>query len=468
MTCRGCSNDDIFLPFKRELEANQSSFMMDVPSHDSNYFLSFADFDVVPGYFSDAANDLDIDPDEKLKSIISYNLSYKVKYVVPKIRSHHILFPVFKWADVPLPNFINQFNKFWDNHKPQQMLWGACFMDWVIVDEEGKAPFLINDYVEERLNQFYTDYQTVNHFGTLPTSANHLQSAINNYDLPSDYMSWDNLRLRIFLGPYMKLTCKQKAILEILGFKDQFVNDIIENKTSRYANVIGAQKPQIGFKTRMNDIFLEPIDFIAPGGTIFLSNEMLKRPDQVAWEINTALRRLATVTNFDLSLSYKRDIQKWKFNWPANSRIHVTVDLNNTVAQALGYNTNIITKDTFSKASKISVVSTDYLDRARTLTLDTGFLVCTQSDTAACNLAGVPERYVAYLKYTDCGTMSLSKRKECMPNFSLNAQNRGTLRDTCTVYFRLYTSNDTGTLVPLQWPCKTYICGMIVGQKCKC
>jgi len=467
MSCQTCYNDNLFLPFRQELRAQQSSFTTQVPSHDSDYYLFFEDLEVVPSYFNEAANDLDLDPDEELKSLISYDISYKVEYVVPKIRSQHILFPAFKWGDVDLPQFLKQFNQFWHDNKPSHMHWGGCFIDWVIIDEHGKAPSKINDYVEARLSEFYGDHQNTGHFGALPESVVHLQSA-NNYDLPTDYMAWNNLRLRIFLAPFLKLTFKQKTILEVLGFKDQYVNDVIENSTSRYSYQVAANRPLIGFNTKLNDCFLEPINFSTPPGILLLSNEMLKRPDQVAWEVNKALRRLAPNTNFDLSLTYQKDRHKWKFNWPANARIIVTVDLNRTVAQALGYLNNIINRDTFSKTAKSGAASSEYLDRARTLTVDTGPIICTQSDVASCNLAGISERFVAELKSTDFGRMSMNRNLACKPHLILSGRNRGTIRDTCTLYFRLYNLDSAGQLSPLSWPCKSYVQGMMLGRKCHC
>jgi len=466
MNCGGnCFGDTNFIPFRQKIAQGQNNFTLSLPAMNPDSSCAFDQLDIVPSFFSNAASELKLDPDEEFEYLNSYSCSLKVTYdTIPEDRT---TIQTFTWGNLSIPEFITQFNKHFEETKPSYLSYTPAFIDWCLTDAQGNALPKMNEYVAKLEKEFYPDHETVNHFGVLPQSVQTLRLP-NAWAFPETYDLIDSFRLRLFLAPYTQLTFSNTESYNVFGFATRFnsTGGVIQNKNRTFLSFVAKRKPGIVFGSVFKTAILKPLPINWEEEEMRLSNAMLTKPSVVALEINKCLSKISSHVNMKISLVYKHSTARWHFIFPEDTRIKASIRLSPQLAQTLGYVTDIINRHSLSYMILPSERGPDYLDLARTLCIDTGKVIVTQLDVPANNLVGSNERLVADLRATEHGRMEICQSRTCQPTVHLVGRIRG--RETIQVIFKLQRFAEDGRLTPLVWPCALYLNGMLVCKKCTC
>ena len=468
MSCVSCK-DNVFLPFKIKLQPGGSKFHLDIPDDVLDKTFTITDLDLVPGFYSSQAAQMNLNEDAEFSAPLALPMNLKVKY-----RSKYTYVPEYVGEKANVIEFIKDFNDYVEQYKPSYALRTLAFIDWVMVDGRNKPfPDRPNDFVRHNSQALYGVPDPVDFSNALPESASDLVEA-NDYVLPDNFQRHDNVRLRIWMAPYSKLVLRSQDIIDTLGFQGQIEprnkQFLLVNGNAIWRTWYARTKPQENFARVGWKIDVGPanIPSVSPKAYLMVSKAMLTKPNLLSTEVNDHLRNLEIKTNFSTSLFYTQTDGRYQFRFPDSKNVEPTVVLPKAVASTLGFVDNEVTRTTKCLPVSKDDENFDTLKLCRALTIDTAAIVLTQSNLSANNLIGSTNNYVATLKPTGVGTMSLFKLNACTPVINFDALNPSTLPAHRIVQFQMCTFDDERNLKPLDWPCSSYLQGMLVGKKCLC
>lgn len=467
MSCTECK-ENVFIPFKIKLKQGESKFYLDVPDHILDKNFSFTDLDLIPSFYSLQASQLNLNEDPEFAAPLADPLSFKIKY-----RKKFTDLPEFVGDKEEVVDFMKDFNEFVELNKPAYVPRCSAFVDWTFVDPENK-PFKgsINKLIREQSMALMGVDDPLPFSNALPDSVSDAGLG-NDYVLPHGFEDNENIRIRLWIAPYSRLVIRSQEIVDTLGFTGvievknrQFT---INNGGTTWRSMLGKQTPKKTFAKTGWKIDVGPLDVAAsPNHYLLISQSMLSKPSLVADEINAGLQALEQKTNVSLKLYYTREDGRYQIKFPDTKNMDVTVVLPKAAASVLGFVDNSVTRNTRSLASATDDDNFDTLKRCRALAIDTSAVVVTQNNLSAFNLIGSTNYYVATLKPSSAGTMHLLKLDACTPVLNFNALNPSQIPAHRIVQFQLCAFDDFRNLKPLNWPCSSFLQGMLVGRSCSC
>jgi len=467
MSCVSCK-DNVFVPFKVKLSPGDSKFHLDIPDNVLDMKFSVTDLDLVPSFYSMQAAQMNLNEDVEFSAPLAEPLTLKLKF-----RKKYSDISDYEGKQANVVDFVKDFNEYVELNRPAYSARTLAFIDWVIVNRENVVyAGNVNDLVRQNSELLYQVRDPVDFLTSMPESVSDLLQ-INDYVLPQDFSTVENIRMRIWLAPYSRVIIRSQEIVDTLGFQGQI--DVrnkqfsLNNPNAVWRTMIGKTKPQQTFAKTGWKITVGPLDI--PSSPIFylmISKAMLTKPSLLAYEVNEGLKTIETKTNFSTKLFYTPLDGRYQFRFPDSKNVDATVVLPKAVASTLGFLDNSVNRRTKCLPTAKDDDNLDTLKLCRALTIDTGAIVLTQSNLSANNLIGSTNNYVATLKPTTVGTMSLLKLDACTPVLNLDALNPSATPAHRIVQFQMCTFDDDRNLKPLDWPCSGYLQGMLVGQKCLC
>ena len=467
MSCVSCK-DNVFVPFKIKLEPGKSKFDLDIPDDVLDKKFSVTDLELVPGFYSSQAAQMNLNEDAEFSAPQALPMTLKIKY-----RKKYTDIPEYVGDKINVVEFIKDFNDYVEQHKPSYVHRTPAFIDWVMLDLQNK-PFAdrVNDLVRHNSELLYGVPDPVAFSNAVPESASELVDA-NDYVLPDDFPRIENIRIRIWMAPYSKFVIRSQEIIDTLGFQGQIdaknKQFTLKNPNGIWRTLYGKTKPLDKFVKVGWKIDVGPVDIpSSPIAYLMVSKAMLTKPTLLSNEVNENLKKLEMKTNFSTSLYYTQTDGRHQFRFPDSKSVDATVVLPKAVASTLGFLDNEVTRRTKCLPVSKDDDNFDTLKLCRALTIDTGAIVLTQSNLSANNLIGSTNNYVATLKPTAVGTMSLLKLNACTPVLNFDALNPSAVPAHRIVQFQMCTFDDERKLKPLDWPCSSYLQGMLVGKKCLC
>lgn len=466
MSCASC-NENNFVPFKVKLAPGESNFYLDLPDNVLDCKFTFADLDLTPSFYSLQAAQMKLNADDEFTAPLAEPMLLKIKY-----RKKFTDVPEYVGENEEVKDFLNDFNSFAEQHRPGYAPRPYCFIDWVHVDADDRVPRNLNEYVRENSERLFSVDDPVQFLNAWPDSLNEV-SFKNDYVLPDGFENLDKLRIRICVAPYATVTLRSQDIVDTLGFAGQIE---MKNRQYKISNAAGVWRPLVA-KAKPKKLFdrtgwkidIAPTDVVAsPTHYLLISKAMLTKPSLLAYELNEGLKFLETKVNLSLKAFYTREDGRYQFRFPDSKNVDVNVSLPKAVASVLGFADNNVTRKTKSLPISQDDDNFDTLKLCRALANDTSAVVVTQKNWSACNLVGSTHRYLATLKPTAVGTMCLLKLDSCTPPLKLYALNPSEIPAHRIVEFQMSTFDDTRNMVPLNWPCSSYLQGMLVGRRCLC
>jgi len=467
MSCVSCK-DNVFVPFKMKLSPGESKFDLDIPDNVLDMKFSVTDLDLVPSFYSMQAAQMNLNEDVEFSAPFAEPMTLKMKF-----RKKYSDIPDFEGKKEKVVEFIKDFNEHVELYRPSYSFRTLAFIDWVLVNQENEQfPGNVNDHVRQNSDLLYQVPDPAEFSNALPESVNDLVQS-NDYVLPEEFDTVENIRIRIWLAPYSKLLIRSQEIVDTLGFQKQIdpknKQFLLNNPNAVWRVMIGKTKPLKTFVKTGWKITVGPLDIpSSPIIYLMISKAMLTKPSLLAYEINEGLKTMEVKTNFSTKLFYTQLDGRYQFRFPDSKNVDAVVVLPKIAASTLGFLDNSVNRRTKCLPTAKDDDNLDTLKLCRALTIDTGAIVLTQSNLSANNLIGSTNHYVATLKPTTVGTMNLLKLDSCTPVLNLDALNPSATPAHRIVQFQMCTFDDDRNLKPLNWPCSGYLQGMLVGQKCLC
>ena len=470
MNCQSCNNT-IFLPFKLKIPEGKCHFDVDIPEHVLEHTFHFEDLDLVPGFYSMQASQMKLNYDDEYSTPFTYPFGFEMKrkkQLIPDLSEYTCNTTIIR-------DFMNSFNAFVDTNKPTWMKATPVIFDWVIVDAEGKPyPTPMNRVIENDPTLFFGKEDLSTERAYQPSIVENMPH-VNKYILCDDFHTMDNLRIRIWIAPKTKLILRSSIVVDGLGFTDQLQEKnkqfILTNGDRTYKTLVALKAPLEAFSKAQFKITVTGLDVpLRTDNTLLISNSMINQPLQVQNELNDKLEVLGDSINVKLRVFKLKEAEKYRIDFPESSNIEATLHLPKAIANTLGFSSEIITKETKSLPVSNSDGHLDILQKCRALANDTSNILVTQRNMSSSNLINSKDsstnHYVATLKPNSWGVLSLSKLNVCIPALNLNALNPSEIPGHRKVQFQLSTFDDYNRVVPLEWPCSSYLQGMLIGQSC--
>lgn len=416
---------------------------------------------LVPDYFSIQAAQWDMDP--TLKDM-EYPMYLQIKFANTAIGN--------SWThtgkNIQINDLLKSLNRFFDAHKPPGINLPLVMFDWVLKGYES-AESNIKDYHRNTAPLFYdANFQEDLHNNVMPDSIKNLPF-INSLRYPttteSDVQNF--IRIRMHLAPNVIAAFANDGPLKALGFSEKSIPEKSTSKQIRFFNEsINAYKFFISDTIIRSTVIDDTANFKlstyfnqeivkSPRGSILTNRTRERKNLEFGEDIDENVKKLAADLNLNVGFQYFTADKKFKFVIPANAAFTVDMLVDSLLADRLGY--GIVEKINSLADPKVVVTRSDisqFKDKAVTLIYDTSIVtVCIDRFI---NLQG--EQFnlfiLTHLEPNPDGTMT-SKNVCTLPCFEISFSEP-------TVILKLYTFNEMGKPIPLQWKTGAYLQGTLV------
>jgi hypothetical protein len=191
------------------------------------------------------------------------------------------------------------------------------------------------------------------------------------------------------------------------------------------------------------------------------------RTNTVLWDsVKKTLNILTEASNLNVQLDYIAAEKKFKFAFPVNDLLNVSLHPSQDLANRLGFNLiSNITKMN-AKSTEKCEDTPDLVDaekKARAMAYDTSIVIVSNEYSSSMMTAGISEQFMASLMPTWSGTLKLSPISDTLPKMRLSNVYSGS-SDTVPATFRLHRYLDHENLVNFQWRHDAYIYGVLQGS----
>ena len=495
---------DVFCPFRVYVPQGESKFELDIPKKyvsDRNLRFYFDHLKLVPEFYSQQAAALNLDPSESVQKV-SNQASMEVK-LTEDIYSEAGRYEQPR-NQMPLNHLIQSVNEHFEGQQPPGLWHQAFFIDWIDARALRQGPpEKQQDYYQAMSYQFYLSSHPPE-LNTLPTSLGdvaginklpfptRLVSAAGKGDLDQSVMVVDstleeeefqeaqedlmedesilrmNVRVRIHVMPNTTVSFNNPNILKALGFdetqygkrggKNRFH---LVNATANKMLVLAARRPSepaIEEGMRTNFIYLSSTyaGVILPTVPIDTTRERENNPVLLAEDYNKGFRLLAGIANYRLGFEYDPVQRKFLFVFPPNDKLQVVVKIPSHLSRQLGYgNKERITAKDVPDPVDTTLDVTDNERRSRALVFDTGLVAVAHEHEGSVQTVGLVNEFVAALFPEYSGVLTAK---------SVNHPGMVVSQFGSFFKFCLYRFSEENKAAALDWPCGSFIEGVLHGQ----
>lgn len=471
----------VYVPFRINVPAGQSTFTIPVPKLFQNRLFFFSYLALVPDFYSDQAQAMDLDTDTELEEIINFEISIKNAY-----RSSTELYPLPYIPSQVNPNNViglaTSINSFFHVRKPTGTFHLGFFIDWI--DTRFYNPNITmswDQYVQMMSMTFYgEDYNESKFFNILPPSARTVPGA-NNYLFPTQ-MTPDLLkfiRFRFNIAPNVIVSFPNERQLYRFGFTLEQIGDVnvhqirFRNENDNQFLMLEAIGPSDlitpiiqTFNVRL---YLREKNFYSDLYTINMKKKFIFDNEQFEIVVKNVLKLIAESCNLIVDLNYKKDEEKFEFLFPENAIFdELTIVLDYALSERLGFKmVENITKLN-SLGDKVGgLPDTKHIqEKARALAYDTSVVIVTDDNTGSNSTYGVDEQFMAALYPTSTGSLEIPASELCYepPTMELPTILTGKSSFILTT-FRLNRFLDNNMLAKLVWKNGAFVYGVLRGER---
>jgi hypothetical protein len=369
-------------------------------------------------------------------------------------------------------------NDFFESRKPEGLARLGLFFDWTDVRYSKETMNMTWDqYVQSNALSFYGEaYRPDRHFNALPVSARDLKG-VNNYLFPTHPSEEDaeSLRFRMNVAPNAKGRFSSDNQLLNLGFSEKQMKERIEKRyefsnpfPGLYESFV-AENPytyDLSKKTVFRITLVVPkSNFVSDPVKVVLTRKQLRINTEVRDAVQKALVKLKDLSNIVVEMRYDASLKTFKFSFPINPALLVSLNPAIELANRLGFKFNTtITKRNPESTEKVDDTPdlTEAEKKARALVYDTSIVIVSDENSRSMFTVGISETFMASLMPTMAGTLELSQFCNTMPKMMLPSVFTGS-SDVVPATFRLNRFLDHENLVKLQWKHDAYVIGVLKG-----
>jgi len=504
----------VYLNFHETVSVGDSSFAVSVPRSWSTVQLQngetarrrfkFTELNVTPGFYSQRASVLGVDADSivqseegkdelSLRFAVGYSCG-EALYYEEKADGSFEQSPFLQGNEsVDLEDFVNLLNQKFETLIPAGFSKPPCFVDWVdaswYISGKGEPPRYEqteHDSADEtvtppvnpsRLVGFYREqYYGIDELAdlgpfedALPASVRHI-TGVNNFMLPTSAVR--GLRLRLHVAPNVTVSFSSSAQFDNLGFTDtrrtggkkfQFVNAGWGNE---YLVFTGGNPPlqlipkssgRITCKSTKNIHVFEEQIATFPAGS-WAENWLVLEAFQTP-----LLEGLQKSGLTFPQIRYNRELNKFRFEHPANEHLSLFVRCDPRLSERLGFGPVVkIGRTAISSVMRDGTSKVEAETLAKALVFDAGMCLVTLDETYSNDTYGIDDFSMTTLWPTDSGTFRMSdtfSRSAFLPTvISSNAQN------LIELGFTVSTLKQKSVRVPLSWPVNFFAEGTLEGN----
>lgn len=456
---------DIFVPFKSFVPPGHSTFEIPVPRTYLNRIFSFDNLMMIPNMYMDQAAQFDLDTEEELDEILSYEIYLKVDF-----DPRNMFYPGV-YVGIPGTKTIFKLardgNIFFETKKPPGIKHLGGYFDWIDLRFENVQDEGFDAYMQSMAPSFYGEkYDPAKHYNALPQSARKIPGA-NNYLFPTEKSAdvIENIRFRLNLAPNTEANFSTDGHLKNMGFNEQQIG--LRNTKKQFTMV---NEGLISFNTITADdimnveLTVKPSDFkmyLLIHNTNFTSESNyvgLSRRDAMKNEnyeiaIRNTLSQFEDQCNLQFGVTYSAALQKFTFLFPNNLNMrNMRIVLVPELSERLGFELHNEITEQNRVGHKIEDLDTkDTEDKARALAHDTGVMIVSDFSTNTNTTFGINERYMASLYPTESGTMVIHVNELCHEQPTMQIPDESMTQPIIPVTFLLSKYLENNELVNLVW-----------------
>jgi hypothetical protein len=470
---------DIFIFFKQSVPAGHSTFEVPISRNHLHRRFSFDELYLVPVLYSDQASAFDLDTDEQLDEIITYDIYMKINFD-PRNRFYpdtYLGLPGTKatWK------LCNDMNLFFEYKKPYGILHLATFFDWIDLRYDPAGDEKFDEFMQKMALVYYGEiYDPVKHYNALPPSARTIYG-VNNYLFPTELTedNLNNIRLRLNIAPNTNVNVSTNGHLREMGFSDDQIGD--RNMTNRNFIFDNEETTQFGHITAdfpiKETLTYKPVDFrvycqiirnhfFSEAVKVSITRRNSFRNENYETAVKDALDNLAQQCNIIFNVSYNPKVKKFTFTFPINVNMRdQTIFLVPELSERLGFAqvTDVAEGNKTGERVDDSPDPKETQDKARALAYDTSVVIVSSLSQSDNNTIISGADYMASLFPTETGSMEMRFNQFGLEPPSMIMPTFATSLPTISTTFSLSTFLDNNTLTDLKWKDGAFIIGILRG-----
>lgn len=402
--------EEVATPFRIVVPAGESTFDIHVPKHyltnDRRFY--FKHLRLVPDFYNKQADQLGLDTDPNMNTIIDYPVQVKLQYN----DASTFYGPTYKNSSTinSTLDAIERINDHFETNKPEASYATPFFIDWTdVVQEKTTTP---NRYVpKEAIHYYDEEFDAILHGDRLPTSVQGMDD-VNNFLPPIESITspllYENIRLRLWMGPYTRAVFSSlQPFVDDWGFtEEQFgrpykLQYTLINKTHTWRPVLTAAKsPKRNFTK---------VDFrvtVAPWNPLMVNKQRVTSLSKRDWNDNAKVthylkhlfQNVSNHTNTIFSFGFDENEKRFYFDLPTSEKFAVTIVCTPEFALRLGYSrTQFIVRGMEAKPQKDKLSVVDAQTKAMSVVYDTGPIICTLDNISSNTTSGADDQFMAAL-----------------------------------------------------------------------
>lgn len=467
-------SEEVNIPFRSRLEPGDSAFVVKVPQkfvRDQNYLFGIESITLMPEYQNNLAFAYKLDSKEELEQTVRYSVQLEATFEPNFFPEAWTLPQSLKQLDALLLSI----NQHFDNHKPPGTILPPLFFDWIHLDALQEHQTIQGFHEKFAKTAYGEEFNPEKHATWLPSSLASM-TEMNNCILPttSTETYWDDIHLRMWIGPNTTVTFPNENLLLALGFQQPqipkksnkgqlpFANDDVQN----YKCLTAIKSPLL--QIPINTVRGTVIHCYTTKATIsslmaaFETNKLREHdPTLLVSDYAPTIKSLGKSINCIMDLEFDESTQKFKFLFPNNSKVDIRVYMSRKVMRQLGFDFShgrFVDKNSTSAKVNFTLSTSDLEQKAKALIYDTGMVAVfldglhgNQSNSHSHNAL------LATLEPHNSGVLQNRIFFEDVPRVLLSRLNPD-------MHFILKRFNDKNENMPLGWPVGGYIFGVITGK----
>ena len=456
---------DIFVPFKSQVEAGCSTFDVYVPRTYLNRTFSFDNIMLIPDLYVDQAQSFDLETDEELDQILSFEMYLKVDFDV-----RNVFYPgtfIGLAGSMSVAKLCSDANTFFESKKPSGIKHMGCFYDWVdlrFANVEGED---FDAYIQSMAPVYYgVAYDPAVHFNILPQSARNVPGA-NNYLFPTEKSEnlLQNIRIRLCIAPFTNCFFSTNGHLKSMGFSDDQIGPrvgrnqlVIKNDSKTSFRLLTADNPYsyvLIDRPSTFHMFLhtESNYFISESNYVGLSKRDAIKNENFEIAVRNTLVQFEDQCNLQFGFSYEPVSKKFAFSFPQNINMrNMRIVLVPELSERLGFELNREITEENRVGQKVEDKNTkDTEEKARALAHETGSIIVSDFYSGSNTTLGINDRYMGSLYPTETGTMVVHVNELCNEKPTMTIRDDIMTPPLIPVTFLLSRFLDKSKLVNLIW-----------------
>ena len=192
-------------------------------------------------------------------------------------------------------------------------------------------------------------------------------------------------------------------------------------------------------------------------------------------KMSAALDSVSNQSNVDIRFSYEVATKMFKFIFPANDNIDLTLGVSPELASLLGYDpvTVEINSKSQSNPRPDTIDVKEAGELSRTLAFDTGLVIVEIDNISSNTTFGLDNQYMASLYPNQSGILTMSSSASDNSSSSSSSNKRPTISipsfmtgsSLVPLQFQLLRFINDNTLVPLIWKTGAFVNGVLCGKQ---